>query len=118
MNPTVVAIISISSIAAFFLALYLYKQWMEFKKKKNKQDQWPPSFNLCPDYWADIGSGNCQNINNLGRCPISPDSGTIIPNGIINFMGYGAITDPETRRKLCQKAKECGITWEHIDRSC
>lgn len=117
MDSTMIALICVSSIAGFFLIVYLYKQYMEFKKKKDKLNQWPPVYNVCPDYWADLGNGNCQNINNLGRCP-KLDDGTLIPNGTQNFKEYGDIKLSETRRKLCDFSKRCGITWEHIDRSC
>lgn len=116
MDPTTIAIISVSAIAGFFLILYLYKQFMDFRKKQDKLNQWPPIYNACPDYWADLGNGNCQNINNLGRCPSF--EGTLTPSGTINFKEYGDITKTETRVKLCEKAKQCGITWEHIDKSC
>lgn len=117
MNPTSIAIISVSSIVGFFLILYLYKKYNDFKKTQAKLNKWPPVYNACPDYWADLGGGNCQNINNLGRCPKQPD-GTLIPNGTKNFNEYGKIDLPETQTRLCNYAKQCGITWEHIDKKC
>ena len=112
-----IAIISVSSIVGFFLILYLYKQYNDFKKKQAKLNQWPPVYNACPDYWADLGNGNCQNINNLGRCP-KDDKHTLIPSGTQNFKEYGKIELPATRQSLCNYAKQCGITWEHIDKTC
>jgi hypothetical protein len=117
MSTLQIAIISVSSIVGFFLIVYLYKQYNDFKRKQDKLNKWPPIYNVCPDYWADLGGGNCQNINNLGRCP-KLDDGTMIPSGTQNFKEYGKIELPETQHKLCNYAKKCDITWEHIDKMC
>jgi hypothetical protein len=73
-------------------------------------------YNNCPDYWADLGNGECQNNHNLGRCP--SEDGMLVPNGKMNFSVIGDVNTPEGRRRLCQKVKECGLTWENVDNQC
>ena len=106
----------VGCIAAIFVGLFLFKKYHDFKANAKRDNMWPPMYNACPDYWTDLGNGECQNIHNLGRCP--QNNGSMEPNGKINFRAIGTSATLAGRRSLCQKARECGITWEHIDKSC
>lgn len=116
MDPKIIALIVISIIVGIFMILYLYKKYNDFRSNLKKMNTWPPMYNACPDYWADLGNGECQNIHNLGRCP--QKEGMLDPNGKMNFKAVGTNETVEGRRRLCMKAKECGLTWEHIDTLC
>ena len=117
LSPGVLAVIVLAVVVGIFLFLYLYKSYQDFRAKQKKLNQWPPMFNACPDYWADLGEGSCQNVHNLGKCPKN-DQGMLEPAGKMSFKTVGDINTPEGRRKLCIKAKECGLSWEHIDNLC
>ena len=116
MDPKIIALIVVSVIVGIFMILYLYKKYNDFRNNLKKMNAWPPMYNACPDYWADLGNGECQNIHNLGRCP--QKEGMLDPNGKMNFKAVGTNETVEGRRRLCMKAKECGLTWEHIDTLC
>jgi len=113
-NPALITAIVILTIGSIFLGLYLLKKYKEWKKIWEKQKAWPPAFNRCPDYWADLGEKGCQNIHNLGTCPKGKDK-RVIPNGIIKFP---STDNTESRRAACYEAKKCGLTWESIDKLC
>ena len=116
-TPGVVMITVVAIVVGLFLALYLFKVYQDYRKNLKKVNQWPPMYNACPDYWADLGNGSCQNIHNLGRCPKNSD-GMLEPSGKMDFKSVGDVSTEEGRRLLCQKAKECGLTWEHVDNLC
>lgn len=114
--PSTILLIVILTIVGVALLIYLIKLYREYRKNKQKINVWPPLLNACPDYWADLGGGQCQNVHNLGSCPSK--EGTLVPNGTFNFSNSGSLDTVDGRRKLCLKTKECGITWEHIDNLC
>ena len=113
-DPALITGIVILTIGAIFLALYGLKKYRELKMIWDKQNIWPPSYNRCPDYWADLGDKGCQNIHNLGTCPKGEDK-RIIANGIQKFTGVDSI---EARKLACQEAKRCGLSWENVDKLC
>ena len=80
----------------------------------DKQNVWPPGYNRCPDYWADLGDKGCQNVHNLGSCPMGKDK-RVIANGIQKFA---SVDNLESRRAACAEAKRCGVTWESVDKLC
>jgi hypothetical protein len=116
LSPGVLSLVVVAVIVGIFLMLYLYKKYQEYRAQLKKMNSWPPIYNSCPDYWADLGNGECQNIHNLGRCPRK--DGMLEPNGKINFKSVGTNDTVDGRRRLCMKAKECGLTWENIDTLC
>lgn len=113
-DPALITGIVILTIGAIFLALYGLKKYRELKMIWDKQNIWPPTYNRCPDYWADLGDKGCQNIHNLGSCPKGDDK-RVIANGIQKFAGVDSV---EARKLACQEAKRCGLTWENIDKLC
>jgi hypothetical protein len=116
LTPGVLALIVVAIILGIFLMLYLYRRFHEYNAQRRKMNSWPPVYNACPDYWADLGNGECQNIHNLGRCP--QKDGMLEPNGRMNFRRVGTNETVDGRRRLCMRAKECGLTWENIDTLC
>ena len=116
LSPVVLVGIIVGVLVAIFLGIYLFRKYKEYRAKMKDFNRWPPIYNACPDYWIDLGNGECQNLQNMGRCP--QKDGMLEPNGRINFKAIGAIDTSDGRRRLCQKVKECGVTWEHIDTLC
>ena len=116
LSPIVLVGIIVGVLAAIFLGIYLVKKYREYRRKMKELNVWPPIYNACPDYWVDLGNGECQNLHNMGRCP--QKDGMLEPNGKINFKAIGTTATLDGRRSLCKKVKECGVTWEHIDSLC
>jgi hypothetical protein len=113
-DPALITGIVILTVGGIFLALYLLKKYKEVKMIWDKQNVWPPGYNRCPDYWADLGDKGCQNVHNLGSCPMGKDK-RVIANGIQKFA---SVDNLESRRAACQEAKRCGVTWESVDKLC
>jgi hypothetical protein len=106
--------IVILTIGSILFALWFFKKYQELKAIWERQNIWPPSYNRCPDYWADLGEKGCQNVHNLGSCPRGAD-GRIKAMGVMKFTGTET---PEGRMKACAEARACGITWEGVDNLC
>ena len=113
-DPALITGIVILTVGGIFLGLYLLKKYKEVKMIWDKQNVWPPAFNRCPDYWSDLGDKGCQNVHNLGSCPMGKDK-RVIANGIQKFP---SVDNLESRRAACLEAKRCGVTWETVDKLC
>lgn len=113
-DPALVTGVVILTIGGIFLGLYLLKKYKELKMLWRRDARWPPSYNRCPDYWADLGDKGCRNVHNLGNCPRGDDK-RIIANGIQKFPG---VENEASRKAACLDAKRCGLTWENIDKLC
>ncbi len=110
-NPTAIVIFFITIVVAIVLVYYGYNAFKRFLSPEEKK-RWPPVLSSCPDYWKDLGSGTCQNVHSLGNCS---------NNATSNTLNWGTIGDTNTvlgRENLCNKAKECRISWEGIDSLC
>ena len=91
----------ISLIIIFIIiSIYYIIKFIKIFKKTSSSD-WPPVILNCPDYWNDLGDGNCENIHNLGNC-----------SGIKDFSSFKDDIDK------CEFVRKCNITWEGIDRKC
>ena len=113
-DPALITGIVILTVGGIFLGLYLLKKYKEVKMIWDKQNVWPPGYNRCPDYWADLGDKGCQNVHNLGSCPMGKDK-RVIANGVQKFA---SVDNLESRRAACLEAKRCGVTWESVDKLC
>jgi len=113
-DPALITGIIILTLGGIFLGLYLLKKYKELKMIWDKQNVWPPGYNRCPDYWADLGDRGCQNVHNLGTCPMGKDK-RVLANGVQKFS---SVDNAEARKMACMEAKKCGITWETIDKLC
>ena len=110
-NPTAIVISFIAIVAAIILGYYGYKAVKSYLSPAAKIP-WPPVYSPCPDYWTDLGSGDCKNVNLLGVCNNTTATSTL------NFNDVGDLKTVRGREALCGKAKDCKITWEGIDTLC
>lgn len=110
-NPTAIVILFITIIAVIVLGYYGYNAFKRFLSPTEKKP-WPPVLSSCPDYWKDLGSGNCQNVNLLGECNKDATKNTF------NWGTIGDTTTVRGREMLCNKAKACRVSWEGIDNLC
>ena len=97
-----------------FNVLFFYFKWRNFNKKF-KSLKIPPWIPKCPDYWKVGKTGECININRLGKC----FTGNSISDQTMNF------NQPEFKgnkgmynKCIWALPQNCNTPWEGIDSLC
>lgn len=113
--------IIVLSIATVVLVLILTYIGILMTNAKNKQE-YPPSYNTCPDYWTSDGSGNCiKGVMNVGSGSGINLSSSATPggNGTTGFNsndpGWATYKSASNQRCGWQKwANKHKITWDGV----
>ena len=109
-------IILIGSVVLVIIVFCGYN-YFEYRKQKKLNDNslFPPWPSKCPDYWKVGKTGECININRLGKC----FTGNSISDQTMNF------NQPEFKgnRGMYNKCiwalpQNCNTPWEGIDSLC
>ena len=93
-------------VVLFGLGNYYYRQYMNYLEEQDKKT-WPEYIAPCPDYYIHEGNNKCRDVKNISK-------------GKCNRLDFGIkiYGGADGNLNKCRKAKECGISWEGIDRIC
>ena len=111
-----IIIFSVIIMIVIFSIIVIYKLYNQAEKKI----QWPKVISRCPDYWVDLGKGNCKNVHNLGTCTKNQIQPTVKFDKSY-YDGTDIDNDPmknSGKIKRCRWAKNCKVPWEGIDNLC
>lgn len=96
-------------IALLGLGGYYYRQYKTYLDEQDKKT-WPEYIAPCPDYYVLGRDNKCFDAKNVRN-----NKSSSCQNIDFSLKLY---TGPEGDLNKCRKAKECGISWEGIDRVC
>jgi hypothetical protein len=112
-----------------FAALFYY--WIKWFKVKNKEDNWPPYINPCPDYLTLVGpavvggpDAVCMDFIGVSREPrifkkaksyeIPQASDADFESYIFKIEARGNKTPEEYNKMVCLRVQSKGLTWAGV----
>ena len=96
-----------------FLAIYIYRAYKDFQRKKTEELGDRTVFPECPDYWEKVGTDKCKNVLRVnGKCNTSVD------NSIMDFDNEIFKNKKLGSKFKCKWARDCGVSWSGISSLC
>lgn len=117
-------------LAIFLLIMLLWYYYSSYKNNQNnkKKSTWPPKgYNACPDYWVNVGNGQCVNPHGIGlpnTCypGIKTIKSPLDSNKQVQSMEFSGelynSSNSNAPTNKCHFSKNCQTPWEGIDTLC